>query len=178
MRSKKKKRRRRRRRRRNEKKMQAFSRASDDSRSGALSRWTGGRELSAGLLDRASWDLQLEVYRTTRPPAPASKERSEERRRQFLPVVVFLLLFAGAPTGPDSVDRRAGCRVAADSISITPNPSLGPSPRADPDFSFSFFLRARVCGRTLGNANRARAGSPPAGIRRMDLAGRPGPAGC
>jgi hypothetical protein len=73
-----------------QKKMQAFSRASDDSRSGALSRWTGGRELSAGLLDRASWDLQLEVYRTTRPPAPASKERSEERRRQFLPVVVFL----------------------------------------------------------------------------------------
>lgn len=107
-------------RRRNEKKMQAFSRASDDSRSGALSRWTGGRELSAGLLDRASWDLQLEVYRTTRPPAPASKERSEERRRQFLPVVVFLLLFAGAPTGLDSVDRQAGCRVAADSISITP----------------------------------------------------------
>jgi hypothetical protein len=88
------------------KRIQAYCRASDDSRSGVE---VERRELRAGPCELGYVARGVLEH----SPASACSLQGEARRgggtRQFLPV--FLLLFAGAPTGHDSVDTRQAGRV-------------------------------------------------------------------
>jgi hypothetical protein len=161
------------------KRIQAYCRASDDSRSGVE---VERRELKAGPCELGYVARGVLEHL----PASACSLQGEARRgggtRQFLPV--FLLLFAGAPTGHDSVDdtrqagrvpggRRFDCEFA-----IHP-----PSPSGRVHALTPVFLRpARVGGRSFGIGNAIRAGSPAPldsglgrHVRRMDLVGRSGP---